>query len=142
MINVGGLLFDKKLGVILVPEPDVIPFRSSTSNGTGVQITALRGPAFTLTLTRYDSAANIVVVQQQIVQRLGARVRIIDYIDNAPVDYLRPIFGEVEFVVTQARTIEAMLVPNFCGYRLNSSAVSYTPACKVVSQWTMYAVKA
>src|SRR6056297_1354216 len=139
MITIDGTVFDHKRGVILTPEPDAIPFRASTSTGTGIQVTAPRGPAFTL--TRFDDPANHIVFQQWVTSRIGRQVRVIDYIENTPVDYLRPIFGSVVFRVTQARVIEASIHPGWCGYRFNQTSLSQYPVSKIVAQFTMYAVQ-
>lgn len=141
MITIDGRVFDHKRGVILSPEPDAIPFRASTSTGTGVQVTAARGPAFTLTLTMFDEVAQHIVNQQWIASRIGRQVRIIDYIENTPVDYLRPIFGSLVFRATQARTIEAAIVSGWCGFRFNQTQLSFYPASKLVCQFTLYAVQ-
>ena len=66
MIVIDGLLFDNKIGEILVPEPDAIPFRNSTAIGVGIQVTAARGPGFTLTVTRYDPIQDLTAVRNSI----------------------------------------------------------------------------
>ena len=102
MIVIDGLLFDNKVGEILVPEPDAIPFRNSTTPGVGVQVTAARGPGFTLTLTRYDPPNCCQAVRNSIRLRIGRRVRITDFYHNLTIRYSDPQNGRHEFIVTQA----------------------------------------
>ena len=140
VIVIDGLLFDNKVGEILVPEPDAIPFRNSTTPGVGVQVTAARGPGFTLTLTRYDPPNLLSAVRNSIRLRIGRRVRITDFYHNLTIRYSDPQNGSLEFVVTQASVVNARNIAAWQGYRLSSTMEKIEPAVRTVSQWTMYAV--
>ena len=128
MIIIDGLLFDNKIGEILVPEPDAIPFRNSTAVGVGIQVTAARGPGFTLTLTRYDEPASLQAVRNSIRSRIGKRVRITDYYHNLTIRYTEPIHGQYEFMVTQARVVQARNIAAWQGFRLTGTMEKHEPA--------------
>ena len=135
MITVDSKHFDVKVGEILLPEPAVIPFRSNSAPGIGIQVTSDRGPAFTLTLTRHEAQGQVAALRSWIVGRKGTAVPIVDRYGTETITYAT---GGYTFVVTQARVIEAKKLEAFHGYRLGT-LYSYTPAVRVVSQWTMYA---
>lgn len=139
MIVIDGLFFDHKRGAILIPEADAIPFRASNTPGIGVQITAKRGPGFTLTLTRFDIHEDIVAVKNSLVARIGTTVSIVEYLHTEAINYSLPRQGYLAFRVTQARIIEEKMVAAFSGYRLGEHVI-IEPAVKTVSQWTMYAI--
>ena len=103
-------------------------------------MTGERGPGFTLTLTKFAAIADIETVKNSIIASKGQLVRIIQYYDGSAVDYYGATHGGLLFLVTQARPIESAIIPRACGYRLGVG-YDFAPAAKVVSQWTMYAVR-
>lgn len=138
MIRIAGIDFDQRRGQVLTPERDAIPFRNASTEGISLQMTQSRGPGFTLTLTRYDNANDIHVLSKLITAQIGARVSIVETYNGGTIDYFNFWEGRLLFAVTQARVIERRITSAWCGYR-NGTHYNYSPACKVVSQWTMYA---
>lgn len=135
MLVLDGLTFDRKVGEILLPEEDAIPFRSTAAIGIGVQVTSKRGPGFTLTLTRYGSPANVEAERNSVRLRIGTLVSLTDYYDGNAINY--SLSGYL-FAVTQARVIEAKTIAAWHGYRLGVFT-KLDPAIRMTSQWTMYA---
>ncbi|MEO1528066.1 MAG: hypothetical protein AAFX06_21760 [Planctomycetota bacterium] len=138
MIVVNNRVFDLSQGTVLLPEADGVPFRSQSLPGVGIQVTQQRSPGFTLTLTRYAAANQLSTERVFTRLSIGQRVRVTEYVNNAPIDY----FGAgYMFAITQARIVRWQAIPAWHGYRLNNTKISYTPALRLVSQWTMYAVQ-
>lgn len=138
MIRVNGRVFDLQQGVVLKPEVAAIPFRNAATEGIGGQITAARGPGFTLTLTTYDKANQIDVVTSLIRQSIGAMVPIVETFGDGDIDYFSFGHGRLLFFVVQARVVERRVVSSWCGYRYGTH-YEFKPACRIVSQWTMFA---
>lgn len=136
MITINNVAFDVKKGEILKPQKDAIPFRSQFRPGIGVQVTSLRGPGFTLTLTRYILKAEIETFRDFIHNLSGTVVQVVDRYDDIVVDYS---FLGIQFAVTQSRVIETKMVPFWAGYRLGVKR-EYRPAIRTMSQITMYGV--
>lgn len=140
MIRVNGKDFDNRQGVILKPEVGAIAFRNSATAGIGGQVTEKRGPEFTLTLTRYDPANQIENLSDFIRGSIGKLVTITETFNGQDTEYFSFVNGRLQFFVTQARIIERSIVARACGWRKNVQ-FDHSPACKVVSQWTFYAVE-
>lgn len=138
MITFDGIEFDKKQGVILLPEVDAIPFRSQSTSGVGVQVTQQRSPGFTLTMTRAASPSALQTELSTIRGKIGTEISIVEYVNESAVNYSAP--GGYKFKVTQARVVSWNVLPAFFGYRAGIYG-SISPALKIVSQWTMYAVE-
>lgn len=138
MIQIDNILFDNKLsGDVLFPERDAIPFRNQTTVGVGLQVTQPRSPGFTLTLVRYNFASQLNNEKAATVAKIGTRVEIIEWVAGSPIYYTWNT--GYRFAVSQARVVDWRVRPGFYGYR-NGVKVSLTPALRVISQWTMYAV--
>lgn len=139
MIKIDSIEFDHKRGVILLPEKDGIPFRSQSVTGVGIQVTQERSPGFTLTMTRF-STPNLLGTEKSTVRgKIGTEVSLTEYVNGSAIEYSLP--GLYKFAVTQARVVHWKVFPHWCGYREGTvGAIIYTPALRVVSQWTMYAV--
>lgn len=135
-----NLVFDLKQGEILKPQVDAIPFRSSYSTGIGVQVTSERGPGFTLTLTHFNAHDAVENVRDAIRAAAGTIVTLRDHYHDQTIDYMEPIHGQLKFAVTQARVIDTRNLAAWQGYRFGTH-YKFEPAIRVVSQWTMYAVK-
>ncbi|QDV40897.1 hypothetical protein Enr13x_07330 [Stieleria neptunia] len=138
MIKIDSIEFDFKRGDILLPEPDAIPFRSQSIEGIGIQKTQERSPGFTLTLIRFAAATALVVEKSTIVTKIGTTVSIVERVNGADINWSAP--GGHKFVVTQARMVDWKVIPGFYGYR-GTTYGSFTPALRMVSQWTMYAIE-
>lgn len=136
MIRIDAIDFDLKRGQILLPEVGAVPFRSNSITGTGVQVTQERSPGFTLTLTRFSTPSLLGTELATIRGKKGQRVTIDEWIAGVRTSYFA---GGYRFVVTQARVVDWKVVPQWCGYRL-STQLNYTPALRIVSQWTLYAI--
>ena len=139
MITLDGITFDKKVGVILLPEPNVIPFRSASAEGVGLQVTSDRSPASSLTLTAYYDDQAAIAFRNTLEGKIGTVVDIVEYFNNVAHNY-RTSHGK-SFAVSHARIIENNVIPHWGGYRIGVYH-SHTPAVKIVSQWTLYAVDA
>ena len=138
MIAFDAIEFDKKQGVILLPEVDAVPFRSQSASGIGVQVTQERSPGFTLTMTRFTSPGLLQTELSTIRGKIGTEISISEYINGSAVNYSAP--GGYKFKVTQARVVGWNVLPAFYGYRAGVYG-SFAPALRIVSQWTMYAVE-
>lgn len=138
MIQIDSIFFDSKIsGTVLLPERDAIPFRNQTTIGTGLQVTQQRSPGFTLTLVRFGYAALLSQEQADVRSKIGTRVEIVEWINQVPLYYSWQTGHR--FAVSQARIVDWRVVPAFHGYRLGVKT-SLTPALRMISQWTMYAI--
>lgn len=139
MLTIDALVMDKKVGEILKPEADAIPFRSSVAAGIGIQKTSERGPGFTLTCTTHVDPTLIDVTRQSITAKIGTLVELVDRYSGLTITYNSAGHGNLKFAVTQARVVQSRNLAAWQGYRLGVLQV-FEPAGQIVSQWTMYAV--
>lgn len=136
MIYIDGIAFDQKLaGIIRIPEPEGVPFRSNSSVGIGVQVTQERSPVTQLTLVRYTTPSLLKIELDSIRLKIGQTVDISEIVNGAFVRYADQNF---RFTVTKAMCSEWKVCPAWYGYR-NGVKVSHVPALRMVSQWTLYA---
>jgi hypothetical protein len=89
-------------------------------------------------LTTYAAANQLEAVTAAIRGSIGNMVQITEYFGDTTIAYYTLTHGSLLFFVTQARVIERRLISSWCGYRYGQH-YKFEPACKVVSQWTMYA---
>ncbi|QEF98146.1 hypothetical protein Mal15_21940 [Stieleria maiorica] len=137
MILIDAVEFDLKIGEILLPEKDAIPFRSQSIDGIGIQVTQERSPAFTLTLVRFTNPSLLVAERNTVRGKIGTEVSLTEYVNGSAIQYSLP--GGHTFAVTQARIVNWNVSPAWYGYR-PAGYTSFSPVLRMVSQWTMYAV--
>lgn len=127
--------FQKRHGVVLLPQKDTAMFSSPTAQHVGAQVSPAKGPPFQLMLTKYTDIANRLSLKAYINSLNGQVVRLT--IDG--VNYSLPQYGSWKFIVSHARVVGDENIPHVCGYH-DGVAFEYSPAYKMSAQLMLYAV--
>lgn len=131
--TIGVSVFDRQVGEVRKPQIRAIPFSQSNSAYVGAQKTSTRGPAFTLTLTRFDAYANLQTIRAAIDNSVGQVVTITDHHGET--------YSSFEFLITRSTVTRARKIARACGYR-SGVGYNYSPAAEIVCEIEFYAVPA
>ena len=140
MINIGGIQFDTKKGVVQRLQRTATPFRNAASDGVGIQVTPEYGPAFSLMVTRNIPEALVATESQAITRMTGTRVAIVERFGGTVLVYASFFLGQQEFAVVKAQVISQESKARSVGFRPTGS-YNYAPAVKLTCQFDLHAVK-
>lgn len=132
---INGLIFHQRKGQILLPERDTSVFSSPLVNHVGGQLSGVRGPGFSLMLTRFNTPDLRLNDEVAIRDLIGRTV----WFEIDGVRYSYPVNGGVKFFVSHARIVWSGVVAAACGYH-DGDPYDFQPASKVVTQATFYSV--
>lgn len=123
-------------GEIVTFTRPVKTYTSPAVDGVGAQVFGERGEPFEIMLRKYGPASFIESLKRQARDKQGRIV----LLSSDGVIYNWPSAGGYRFLVERVEIESAKVVPFACGVDSRGS-YSYSPAARVVSKWTMRAVR-
>ena len=132
---IDAIVIDNFEGVIELPKLRAATFAPTRTAGVGVQLMPAVGPQFTITTRIYGAAATRRILKDGLDAKKGAVVTLIEDGLNYSIT---PYF--LRFLVEDVRHVEAKVVARACGF--TGSAFNFSPAVRLVTEWTMRAVPA
>lgn len=134
-IRIGTTEFDYVEGEIVLPKWAGEVFVHAGTANAGVQMRPPAGEPFRLRLTRFDPANALEGNRLFSLSQIGVAHNIV----TATATYALPP-TRLRFLVTDVAIVQAELIAHAAGYRYSTGAFDFSPASRLIADWTFVAV--